>query len=514
MKRPTDDFWNALNELDQKLGSISYYELLGVDAAVDLEAIRTAYERQVRVVHPDRHAREGSAERKQCLTRVYARIGEAFRILSHTEKRADYDRKLDRGMMRYKRGRTENGPRVQLDPQHPHARSLFEQAQSMIEQGDKKAARAKLMLARQYQSDSKAIAAAMAECDEQPDPSPAPAPVQTETREAAPDPAPAATDLVLELAGASTPTTDPEPQTRAHVRVPMEASIQVRCEAWKDASSLKMLNISRGGILVQCEKVLPIASVLELTLESLSGKPIELPAEVVRHTARLSGGEAPGMGLRFLLIPEPVREDFEALLDSAGIQQRENEAQAEAPAPAPPATEAPETENESLNLIEDEPLQTENEEDEDENSLDLPDLGLDDDDDEPFEVTEADEETAETDADEEPFEVTEADEEPAEETEADEEPAEETEADEIAEVIAKGQQLIDAGTPGEAIPLLQIAVRNDPEHKALRATFHLAAGLTARQKGLSEPAHMHFERALRYDPDSPLVLRHLRDDTE
>jgi curved DNA-binding protein CbpA len=178
MKRPTNDFWNALNELDQKLGSISYYELLGVQASVDVDAIRGSYERQVRVVHPDRHARESDAGRKQSLTRIYARIGEAYRILSHPQRRAEYDRSLLAGKLRYEEERADHAPHPQEDPHHPQAKSLFEQAQTLLKQNDKKAARAKLQLAKQYQPDSKAIADAIAQCGSPTPPPPAdPAPV-------------------------------------------------------------------------------------------------------------------------------------------------------------------------------------------------------------------------------------------------------------------------------------------------------------------------------------------------
>jgi uncharacterized protein (TIGR02266 family) len=433
MKRPTDDFWNVLDQLDQKLGSISYYELLGVSAQVEIEGIRRAYERQVRVVHPDRHARESDVERKQRLTRIYARIGEAFRTLSHPQRRAEYDRKLGGGQMRYERARTDNGLRPQADPHHPQARSLFEQARALIEQDDKKAARAKLMLARQYQPDSEAIAKAIAECDgaePAPAPDPTPAPTQAPTQAQAQAPTSDLAEPVPELLLA--PTDDapgesaawaPAPQSRAHLRVPMGKSIQVRCEAWKNATSVFMQNISRGGMLVRCDEVLAVGSILELTLEAPGGKPIELPAEVVRHTATRTEGERPGMGIRFLLIPEPSQENFEALLRSAGIKAEAQQQPEPEPAPEPAPVEGS-----------------------------------------------------------------------------------------PAAVRADAQELIEAGTPRDAIPMLQIAVRNHPDDKALRAMFHLAAGLTARQQGLSAPAHAHFERALRYDCDSPLILRHLRDD--
>jgi tetratricopeptide (TPR) repeat protein len=84
--------------------------------------------------------------------------------------------------------------------------------------------------------------------------------------------------------------------------------------------------------------------------------------------------------------------------------------------------------------------------------------------------------------------------------------------EEVQLVIEEARRLIAGGEAREAIPFLQLAVRNHPDCGPLRAILHLAAGLTARDMGLVAPARNHFARALRFDPDSTLILRHLRDD--
>src|SRR5690606_11862137 len=141
MKRPTDAFWNELARLDASLGSRSYYQLLGVDADVDSDTLRAAYERQIRVLHPDRHAREPSAERKAVLTRVYARVTEANRVLSHPQQRASYDANLASGDLRFRESRTDVSGAKAADPNHPQARSLFEQATRLLSSGDTRGAK-------------------------------------------------------------------------------------------------------------------------------------------------------------------------------------------------------------------------------------------------------------------------------------------------------------------------------------------------------------------------------------
>ncbi len=435
MKRPTNEFWKQIALLDENLGGVTYYEVLGLDTAADDEAIRSSYERQVRVVHPDRHAREIDADRRHRLTRVYARIGEAFRVLSHPQLRAEYDGGLDTGKLRHRKSRADTHRGAIADPQHPQAKSLFEKAQGLIARKEWRAARGNLQLAMQYQPESKTIGDAMAVCEAArpvtPTP-PVPAPLDSEDAQLAtpaPQDAAEAPEATAEADSVSVPEVISEEapgstSSRIHLRVPMGKSIEVSCEAWKKATNLYMQNISRGGMLLRCDEVLALGSVIELRLKAPEGVSFELPAEVVRHIAPTAEGQRPAMGVQFLLIPSALQERFESLLQSAGIR-----AEAETTSP-------------SLDLV------------------------------------------VQLSPEEEDLELT----------------------------IEKAQGLIDSGAARDAIPMLQIAVRKFPDHNALRATFYLAAGLTARAMGLRDSARHNFERALRFDPDSTLVLRHLRGD--
>ncbi len=82
---------------DDRLGG-TLYDRLGVDASADLAALRTAYRRRARELHPDLHrspeggdAADGPAVARQL---EMALVNEAWAVLSDPTRRAAYDRTL------------------------------------------------------------------------------------------------------------------------------------------------------------------------------------------------------------------------------------------------------------------------------------------------------------------------------------------------------------------------------------------------------------------------------------
>src|SRR5215207_5890503 len=63
-----------------------YYEVLGVSRTASEKEIRSAYRRLARKHHPDLNPGDKAAEAK------FKEIGEAYEVLSDTEKRQKYDR--------------------------------------------------------------------------------------------------------------------------------------------------------------------------------------------------------------------------------------------------------------------------------------------------------------------------------------------------------------------------------------------------------------------------------------
>lgn len=85
-----------------------YYRVLGVSPQADTETIERAYRRLARRYHPDLNPSPDATEQM-------ARINEAYRVLRHTETRAQYDRM---------RQLLAHLPEPQAGPPWPQARGL------------------------------------------------------------------------------------------------------------------------------------------------------------------------------------------------------------------------------------------------------------------------------------------------------------------------------------------------------------------------------------------------------
>ena len=64
---------------------IDYYEVLGVDHDADARAIKRAYIKKARTLHPDVNDAPDAEER-------FKEVNEAYSVLSDEQKRANYDR--------------------------------------------------------------------------------------------------------------------------------------------------------------------------------------------------------------------------------------------------------------------------------------------------------------------------------------------------------------------------------------------------------------------------------------
>ena len=62
-----------------------YYQVLGVDKNASAEEIKKAYRKNAMKYHPDRNPGDKQAEEK------FKEIGEAYEVLSDSDKRARYD---------------------------------------------------------------------------------------------------------------------------------------------------------------------------------------------------------------------------------------------------------------------------------------------------------------------------------------------------------------------------------------------------------------------------------------
>lgn len=90
----TVDLRAQIEKLRASLGEIDHYQVLGLERDVRAAAIKKAYIKAAKQYHPDTLARLGLEDLRQDASQVFARIGEAFEVLSDPERRKDYDAEL------------------------------------------------------------------------------------------------------------------------------------------------------------------------------------------------------------------------------------------------------------------------------------------------------------------------------------------------------------------------------------------------------------------------------------
>lgn len=161
-------FWTRVMALAETLDAMSYYQLLDVELTAPRDVIEQAYYRRARNIHPDRHTYEADPTRKHALVRLYARFGEAFRVLRDPDLRTAYEAELAAGRTRLSKD-AEQASRLQTtspDPRTPHATKLLQTANKLLAAGNTAGGRAQLQLAAQFEPDSPAIKRAIAACNQ------------------------------------------------------------------------------------------------------------------------------------------------------------------------------------------------------------------------------------------------------------------------------------------------------------------------------------------------------------
>lgn len=93
----TKDAIDGVRETALALVSLDHYGVLGVKSAADEGEIRKAYYALARTYHPDRFGRDLAGADRQLVEDLFARISEAFAVLSDDERRKEYDEKVRSG---------------------------------------------------------------------------------------------------------------------------------------------------------------------------------------------------------------------------------------------------------------------------------------------------------------------------------------------------------------------------------------------------------------------------------
>jgi tetratricopeptide (TPR) repeat protein len=80
-----------IDGLLEDLGEISHYDALGLDTDAGAADFKKAYFKAAKKYHPDALARLGLNDIRDDAARVFARIAEAYEVLSDSDKKASYD---------------------------------------------------------------------------------------------------------------------------------------------------------------------------------------------------------------------------------------------------------------------------------------------------------------------------------------------------------------------------------------------------------------------------------------
>jgi tetratricopeptide (TPR) repeat protein len=87
----------SIQDMAQKIGHATYFELLGVSQSATSEEINTAFVRAARQFHPDRLVSTGLVDLQPTAEMILARINEAAMILGDSARRVDYVASLSEG---------------------------------------------------------------------------------------------------------------------------------------------------------------------------------------------------------------------------------------------------------------------------------------------------------------------------------------------------------------------------------------------------------------------------------
>jgi curved DNA-binding protein CbpA len=178
-----DDMQRQLRDLESRGDRMTHYELLGVPADVDGGAVRRAYLEKSKRFHPDAWYRRELGEFGPLLSKWFQRLAAAYQVLSDEESRNVYDREHKKdlsesdkaALKRRELSRSEQERRSREGRERllrskgfariGAARKLFEEAERLVENGERSNAIAALKAARELDPNRKEIATRLIELE-------------------------------------------------------------------------------------------------------------------------------------------------------------------------------------------------------------------------------------------------------------------------------------------------------------------------------------------------------------
>ncbi len=335
-------FLEEIVRLADRLDQVSYYELLGVEQSTSAATILERYYALAPRLHPDRYVRHCKPDEMSALNRVSARLGEARRVLSSPQLRAEYDAGLAKGSTRASNDQSvgRRGLKDEQDPRTPVARKFLEQAKQALAQKDYKRTRSVLDLALKYEPTSPAILEAVAQLEQEtaglagakkkPLAEATPIPGTLRAAEATPVPG---TIKAATAAPVPAPTPVPEPAlapavefAREHPRFPVAVPVKLKADTRDKLETLVARDISAGGMFLKTtSKKLTVGATVTLMVTGPEDFVFEIPAEVVRVSGPNDTG-GPGVGVRFQELPRATMDRIQEILaDASAIDEVQKE---------------------------------------------------------------------------------------------------------------------------------------------------------------------------------------------
>ena len=164
-----DAFVTDVRQRVAAMESQDYYAMFGLPRGAHYDQIRDAYDRMSLQYHPDQHPElRDRPQAAATLNDYYKRIGEAYRILTHNEKRPRYDKGLANGVLRYDETKREKEGPVSIEDLSENARAkrFLKLAQVAYTSGNLRSALQNLKFA-QSMDNNEDIQAKVAEITEQ-----------------------------------------------------------------------------------------------------------------------------------------------------------------------------------------------------------------------------------------------------------------------------------------------------------------------------------------------------------
>lgn len=124
-----------LERVESATTELDHFALLDVAPDATDDDIQDAFHRTAGGIHPDRHRSALTAEQRERLTVVYARIAEAYRVLRDQKLKDDYMRKL--GRSRAAQAPPANTEAAALSVLSPKAQRFYRRAKSARARGDR-----------------------------------------------------------------------------------------------------------------------------------------------------------------------------------------------------------------------------------------------------------------------------------------------------------------------------------------------------------------------------------------